>query len=130
MSGNTRRATRDTRTKVRGYRQMMTQGALNMAVPSVSERPAAAAARPQSRWSLPPGLLTIDRRRDGFDEPGALLAGGLLLKWSWLDPSPFLARLVTAMLGTSAGIYRRWRADLELPLAVAWRRCRAAGATG
>ena len=85
-----------------------------------------------------------------------MLAGGLLLKWSRLDPSPFLARLVvairgadlvalareagersaegrpdvTAMLGTSAGIYRRWRADLELPLAVAWRRCRAAGATG
>ena len=103
---------------------------------------------------LLPGLLTIDRRADGFDEPGALLAGGLLLKWSRLDPSPFLARLILAIydadlvalarepaersavgrpevranVESSVTVYKNWRRDLELPLAIAWRRCRAAGA--
>ena len=35
---------------------------------------------------------------------------------------------VRANVESSVTVYKNWRRDLELPLAIAWRRCRAAGA--
>lgn len=99
---------------------------------------------------LLPGLLTIDRRVDQFDEPGMLLAKDLILIWSRLLPDRFLASLLitareTDLVGlaeeasrrsavgrpeiaknlkSSFTIYRQWMKDLEPALAIAWTRCR------
>ena len=53
--------------------------------------PDVADALAENPYALP-GLLTVERRGDQFDEPGILLAKDFLLAWSRLSPSPFLAR--------------------------------------
>lgn len=101
-------------------------------------------------------LLRIERRPDQFDEPGILLASDFLLAWSRLSPSTFLARLVATAfeadvvalakeaarrgavgkpdvqknLASSASIYASWHKELQAALAIAWTRCRSAGAAG
>lgn len=100
------------------------------------------------------GLLCIDRRGDQFDEPGILMSKEFLLAWSRLAPSPFLAQLVATAFATnlvalaeeasrrsaigkpdvaaaipsSLDIYREWNKELQPAFAIAWRRCRTAGA--
>ena len=99
-------------------------------------------------------LLTVERRTQGFDEPGALMSDDFFLVWSRLSPSPFLARLVLTVANTDLvglareaamrandinpavtpqdnalafNTYDSWWKDLQPILAIAWRRCVAAG---
>ncbi len=100
---------------------------------------------------LLPGLLTIARRPDAFDEPGILMSGEILLDWSRLAPSPFLARLIATAatadlvglaetaarraveINPSAGSGLTWalqaygdmERNLRPILAIAWKRVRA-----
>lgn len=101
------------------------------------------------------GLLTRDRRSDQMDEPGLLLSHKVLLYWSRLSPSPFLARLLATAhttdllalaeaaaraavtfnpkaatgLDSALGTYRHWLNDLHVSVAIAWTRCRHARRT-
>lgn len=94
------------------------------------------------------GLLLGDRRHFLFDEPGILLSADFLLTWSRLKPTPLLAQIVAtahtgevlteaeriaresaernpahrAHLASTLAIYRRWWADLQIPLAICWKR--------
>lgn len=96
------------------------------------------------------GLLTIARRDDEFDEPGLLMSGELLLPWSALSPTEFLARLVATAVKTdlvalakeasqiasqgkpdvdvdlrfALDAYENYAKTVEVILAVAWKRCR------
>jgi hypothetical protein len=96
------------------------------------------------------GLLTRGRRGEQMDEPGLLLGKDLVLVWSRLSPSPFLARLlatahqtdllaeaekaarasVAAKPHTASGLnpaldaYRAWLKDFHVALAITWTRCR------
>ncbi|WP_165228558.1 hypothetical protein [Aquisphaera insulae] len=98
------------------------------------------------------GLLCGDRRHAMFDEPGILLCADLLLVWSRLRPTRLLARIAATaqsgevvseaealaretaeskpacrkQLDSTLRIYQRWWQDLQVPLAIAWRRCRSA----
>lgn len=107
------------------------------------------AALEENPW-LVPGMVTIDRRMEGYDEPGILMAKDLILTWSRLAPSAFLARLLltahnTDLVGlavessrrvlvdrpelqqdfeVSCKAYNHWLNDLEPALAIAWTRCR------
>jgi hypothetical protein len=110
-------------------------------------------ALPENPYLLPT-LFTIDRRADQMDEPGMLLASGFMLAWSRLSPSPFLARLIATAheadlvelakeasrrsavgkpevaknLESGFTIVLAWHKELQTALAIAWKRCRSAGA--
>ena len=98
-------------------------------------------------------LLTIAPREDDFDEPGLLMRSSLLLTWSAHAPSPFLAQLIATafdvdfmalaeeasrldaesnptitsdILKSTLGLYKNMDHTLQLHLAIAWKRCRAA----
>jgi hypothetical protein len=94
------------------------------------------------------GLLCGDRIHFMFDEPGVFLSAEFLLAWSRLKPTRLLARIVAtactgevlaeaervaresverkpalgARLGSTLETYRRWWADLQIPLAICWKR--------
>ena len=97
------------------------------------------------------GLLCGDRRHSMFDEPGILLSADFLLAWSRLKPTPLLAQIVAtahmedvlaeadriaresaernpacqAKLASSMKIYRMWWEDLQVPMAITWKRFRS-----
>lgn len=97
------------------------------------------------------GLLRGERRNEMMDEPGLLLGSDLLRVWSALAPTAFMARLivtarsadlvgeaqrvsseavarnprVAGSLDAAISVYRRSMADLEVTMAIAWRRYRA-----
>jgi hypothetical protein len=103
----------------------------------------------ENPW-LVAGLLTRDRRDEQMDEPGMLAGKHLILAWSRLSPSPFLARLLATAYGTdllglaeeaarhavvtnpkaaqgldgALNIYRHWLKEFHVGLAIAWTRCR------
>ena len=96
------------------------------------------------------GLLCGDRRHSLFDEPGILLSDDLLLAWSRLKPTRLLAQVVAtaqtgdvlaeaeriaresvernparrANLASTLEIYRAWWENLQVPMAIAWKRFR------
>jgi hypothetical protein len=96
-------------------------------------------------------LTRADRGSDGFDHPGMLLAQSLVLRWSLLKPTPRLARLLLTsttidLIGEAKEAEREasrrnkkikpsdlemaisamdiWWKQMELPIAIAWTRCR------
>ena len=97
------------------------------------------------------GLLCGDRRHCLFDEPGILLSADFLLAWSRLKPTRLLAQIVAtahkgevlaeaeriaresvernparrANLTSTLEIYRSWWEDLQVPMAIAWKRFRS-----
>ena len=97
------------------------------------------------------GLLCGDRRHAMFDEPGLLLGGDFLLAWSRLRPTRLLGRILAtgltgdilaeadriaresaerrpanrARLASSMQMYRRFWEDLQVPMAIAWKRFRS-----
>jgi hypothetical protein len=97
------------------------------------------------------GLLCGDRRHFMFDEPGILLSEDFLLAWSRLKPTRLLAQIVAtahtgdvlaeadriaresaernpdcrANLASSMKIYRAWWENLQVPMAIAWKRFRS-----
>ncbi len=97
------------------------------------------------------GLLCGDRKHFMFDEPGILLSADFLLVWSRLKPTRLLAQIVAtdhtgdvlaeaeriaresaernpahrANLASSIEIYRSWWEDLQVPMAIAWKRFRS-----
>jgi hypothetical protein len=103
----------------------------------------------ENPW-LVAGLLTRDRRDEQMDEPGMLMGKDLVLAWSRLSPSPFLARLLATTYGTdllglaeeaarhavvinpkaaqgldtALSVYPHWLKEFKVGLAIAWTRCR------
>ncbi|MEM7314189.1 MAG: hypothetical protein AAF497_13660, partial [Planctomycetota bacterium] len=108
-------------------------------------------AKLQTNPYLVPSLLTIDDRRDCYDEPGLIMGSELLLLWSACAPSHFLARIIATAANTDLvelareasrrdmarnpqadkqsmnmafQVYDTLGEDLENRLAIAWYRCR------
>jgi hypothetical protein len=95
---------------------------------------------------LLPGLLTIDRRPDCYDEPGLLMSHSAIVAWSALAPSELLAKIVAwgvttdlvalakeaavraggnqAAVAAAEPLYQSMIRDLRPALAIAWKRCR------
>jgi hypothetical protein len=97
------------------------------------------------------GLLCGDRRHVMFNEPGILLGPDFLLAWSRLKPTRLLAQIVVtahqgdvlaeadriaresaehnpacrAKLESSMKIYRTWWENLQVPMAITWKRFRS-----
>ncbi|HEY2155482.1 MAG TPA: hypothetical protein VGH33_07625, partial [Isosphaeraceae bacterium] len=97
------------------------------------------------------GLLCGDRRHAMFDEPGLLLSGDFLLAWSRLRPTRLLGQILATgftgdilaeadriaresverkpanrvRLASSMQMYRRLWEDLQVPMAIAWKRYQA-----
>ena len=97
------------------------------------------------------GLLCGDRKHFMFDEPGILLSEEFLLAWSRLKPTRLLAQIVAtartgdvlveadriaregaernpacrAKLASSMKIYRVWWENLQVPMAITWKRFRS-----
>ena len=97
------------------------------------------------------GLLCGDRRHAMFDEPGLLLGGDFLLAWSRLKPTRLLGQILATgltgdilaeadriaresverrptnrvRLASSMQMYRRFWEDLQVPMAIAWKRFRS-----
>lgn len=100
-------------------------------------------------------LLTHEARgTDGFDAPGILMAGELLLAWSRLKPTNLLARLILTARDTdivaraqeaereagrrnpkidartvalAVDVMQSWWDQAQVPMAIAWTRWRNAG---